>query len=374
MIGFAVLTVLFFVRFPPPFTGETIGSREAYEILRDEVSIRYIPVVDEERESRLSGRFSLSNAIHTLRLFRAVGRELRDHEYDALYFVPGASILGHVRDLVLIWLVGRRVKKIVAHIRSGNYADVLTIPVIQRFSRKFVRRVDVFIALSNVLADAYTSVVPGDKIRVIRNCIDQEVTLSADEVVKKIDGRRAIAVLNVLYVSNMYEEKGYRDVGKALAMIPESVNWRADFVGSWPSRRQRASFESEIVAWGVQSRVRIHGAIRDRQKIKALLVEADVFVLPTYYPVEAQPRCIIEALNAATPIIATPHASIPEYVSDHENGFLVPARAPKEIALALECLADRNLWARMARNARTTYENMFDREIIKQGLLSVLRG
>ena len=59
----------------------------------------------------------------------------------------------------------------------------------------------------------------------------------------------------------------------------------------------------------------VHGGVSERSIIKEFLNRADAFVLPTYYPIEAQPISIIEALNSGTPVIATNHASIPEMIT-----------------------------------------------------------
>ena len=100
---------------------------------------------------------------------------------------------------------------------------------------------------------------------------------------------------------------------------------------------------------------------------------ADIFVLPPYYEIEAQPRSIIEALNSATPVISTRHASIPEYVFDDRNGYLVNKRAPEEIAHAIQKLVDVDNWQKKAQLARKTYMKMFDTHLVKKKLMHVFR-
>src|SRR5690606_7922929 len=110
----------------------------------------------------------------------------------------------------------------------------------------------------------------------------------------------------------------------------------AHFAGAWPPGVSEAAFRDRLDVLGIADSTHVLGPVQDRTRIRRLLEDADAFVLPTYYPVEAQPFAIIEAMNAATPIVATSHASIPDYVHSGANGFLVGKQAPGEIADALE--------------------------------------
>jgi glycosyltransferase involved in cell wall biosynthesis len=112
--------------------------------------------------------------------------------------------------------------------------------------------------------------------------------------------------------------------------------------------------------------------VRERARIRELLVRAHAFVLPTYYTREAQPRSIIEALNAGTPVVVTRHRSIPEYVFDDVNGFLVPMRSPEAVAHAIRRLMDRNVWKRMALSARQSYEDGFETDSIKAQMCAAM--
>ena len=105
-----------------------------------------------------------------------------------------------------------------------------------------------------------------------------------------------------------------------------------------------------------------------------MMIEADVFILPTYYPNEAQPISIIEMLNAGTPVIATDHAAIPEYVFDDENGYLVDKQSPSQIKQALDALTDRANWQEKARSARRIYKEMFSPEAVGNLMLRTVRG
>ena len=87
-------------------------------------------------------------------------------------------------------------------------------------------------------------------------------------------------------------------------------------------------------AAGLNAVITHHGGVTDRARIKALYLDADVFLLPSYYPTEAQPLTIIEALNAGTPVVVTRHSGIPEMVRGDKEALFVPPRAPDTSAVA----------------------------------------
>jgi glycosyltransferase involved in cell wall biosynthesis len=74
-----------------------------------------------------------------------------------------------------------------------------------------------------------------------------------------------------------------------------------------------------------------------RAELPALLAQADVVVLPSYW--EGLPVALIEALSAGVPIVASRVGGNPELVGDCENGYLVPPGDADALAAALLRLA-----------------------------------
>jgi starch synthase len=65
-----------------------------------------------------------------------------------------------------------------------------------------------------------------------------------------------------------------------------------------------------------------------------MLAFADVFVLSSVE--EGLPTVVIEAMALGKPVISTSVGGIPEIISNGVNGLLVPPRAPKILARAIE--------------------------------------
>jgi glycosyltransferase involved in cell wall biosynthesis len=81
-----------------------------------------------------------------------------------------------------------------------------------------------------------------------------------------------------------------------------------------------------------------------------LIASYDVLVLPTYFACEGHPGVLIEAMHAGVPVICTQNRTIPELVTNGENGILVPVRDSHALAEAIKRIAlDRALMERMGR-------------------------
>jgi glycosyltransferase involved in cell wall biosynthesis len=73
-------------------------------------------------------------------------------------------------------------------------------------------------------------------------------------------------------------------------------------------------------------------------KLKALMAGSDVLVLPSVE--EGLALVQVEALACGCPIIATTNTGALDLITDGQEGFIVPIRAPEAIAERLQRLAD----------------------------------
>jgi len=374
------MKMLFFCKFPPPFTGQTIGTHVIFKSLETYVDLEKIdtshgrikPGTYSFKQIRYVVLFSMQMLMNLLSLHTVVTKK----DIDVVYIVASPSLLGLLRNWVTTLVVGNKTHKIVAHVRNGNYHTIFGGAVSRYLANQVAQSVDKFIFLSKSLEDRVAPYLPVSKCSIVRNSIDESVRCSRAEVKTKIASRVEDNVLRVLYLSNMIESKGYMDVARALSALHEhtdGVSLTANFVGAWPNRRSRTAFEQFIAENSLSGIVDVHGRVEDRETIKEAYLEADVFVLPTYYPNEAQPRSIIEAFNAGTPVIATEHASIPEYVFDDNNGYLVDKQSPFQIKNCLEALSNQSNWQNKARSARRTYEEMFSPDAVQDAMLQAIR-
>lgn len=362
-------------RFPPPLDGQTIATKRLISLLP--------PALDVHRFNLSAGptsftesnvRFRPQKAWHYLTTYPRLRRRLAKHrDTTVLWTSISPSTLGHLRDLLTTLPAFKAAQTVFAVVHWGNFNRLFSSPITRFTARRLVSRLDGFVFLTHELSSRCASWIPAAKRFVVPNTIDEAVYCSNAEVEQKQTDRLKNNDLRLLFISNMTPSKGYMDVLQAVGLLRDrGLDVYADFVGRWEQDRDQKTFEAAVRKHRLQSRITHHGPIADREKIKALYLQADLFLLPTYYPTEAQPLTILEALNAGTPVIVTKHAGIPEMVNDGQNAQFVPPRQPKHIANTAELLSVPNRWLQYSKAARYRFTNKYSPSAVSKRWLELL--
>ncbi len=163
-----------------------------------------------------------------------------------------------------------------------------------------------------------------EKIEVIPLCYE------AGESVAMREKTSAGEPLKVLFLGQVILRKGIQYLIEAARLLSrEPVHF--DVVG--------AIGISEKAVQSAPANMTFHGAV-GRGATEAWYRQCDLFVLPTLSDGFALTQ--LEAMVHGLPVIATPHCG--EVVTDHADGFLIPAHDAKALAEAMGCyLADRTL-------------------------------
>ncbi|OGY50293.1 MAG: hypothetical protein A3J65_04660 [Candidatus Buchananbacteria bacterium RIFCSPHIGHO2_02_FULL_45_11b] len=154
-------------------------------------------------------------------------------------------------------------------------------------------------------------------------------------------------------IANFYETKGLSFLIKAAAEII-SAHPEVFFVLIGEGEL-RPKLEKEIENLGLKNNFLLSGAKPEAYKY---LSAFDLFVLPSIK--EGFSYTILEAMQAAKPIIATEVGGNPEMIIDGENGLLVKPAGPEELAGAInKILSDKNLAPRLGRQAKIDVSQKF---------------
>ena len=214
------------------------------------------------------------------------------------------------------------------------------------------RRVDRFVVVSQVVADALTAQgVKRDRITVVPNGID-------------VDSFRAAAALplgielpdtprRVGYVGRLERVKGCEHFLEAAAIIAESdPGVRFTVTGS-------GSIEADLLdlaaASPVADRIDFLGHVADVAPVYRML---DVVCVPSLS--EAFGLSAVEALALGVPVVVSAVGGLPEVVQDGVTGCLVPAADPAAMARAvLDLLAEPDRAAEMGAAGARRVDTMF---------------
>jgi glycosyltransferase involved in cell wall biosynthesis len=147
--------------------------------------------------------------------------------------------------------------------------------------------------------------------------------------------------LRITSVSWLRWLKGHEYSLQALRLLLDrGVPFRYDVLGSATLHSIEESPEVQRIRYtiedlGLSDRVVLHGRVSPAE-VKARLHESDVLLLSSL--TEGLPTVILEAMACELPVVATDIGGTREAVTDGVEGFVVPARAPEQLADALERL------------------------------------
>jgi glycosyltransferase involved in cell wall biosynthesis len=161
----------------------------------------------------------------------------------------------------------------------------------------------------------------------------------------------------VAQASWMIPEKGITDLIEAARIVIDRIP-QAHFVlaGEGKHRPEYMAMARDL---GMESHFTWTGLVHN-PVAEGLYAASDVVCQVSRWE-EAFGWVIAEAMAASRPLVATRVGGIPELVADGESGFLVPPRAPAEIARRLvQLLEDSALRARMGAVGRLAAERKFD--------------
>ena len=172
--------------------------------------------------------------------------------------------------------------------------------------------------------------------------------------------RRMGGPVVILSVGRRVAKKGFDDLLDALAKLPEDLDWRFEHIGGGALGDE---LKGRAARLGIAERCIWHGA-QSQEGVFAAYRRADIFALASKQAADGDqdglPNVLLEAGHQRLAIVSTRAAAIAEYIEHGDNGLLVDAGAPDQLAAALEQLARQpelraRLGARASESVRTRF-------------------
>ena len=205
--------------------------------------------------------------------------------------------------------------------------------------------------------------VDREKVKVILNGVDVARFAGAEPALRKELGRSNDRLIGC--VARLVPGKGGHillQAARRVLLTHPSVTFV--FVGSGPARE---AWETLAMNLGIADRVVFTGERGDMPQVYSSL---DALVLPSFD--EAMPMCVLEALSAGVPVIATEVGEVPDLIQPNETGILV---APGDV----DALAGSLLWmldhpgraAEMGARGRAMVQRSFSSDSMARNYESV---
>jgi len=251
--------------------------------------------------------------------------------------------------------------------------DISSREVLSRYTPEYQQlfsRGDVVLPISELWARRLQSMgCPPEKVAVSRMGVNME--RFALRPLKTPD-----EILQIISVARLTEKKGLHVAIEACRQLKEQgVRFRYRILGIGPWERR---LKTLIEQYQLEDVVEMPGFMPSHQ-VKAMLDEADVFLLPSVTgadgDMEGIPVALMEAMAVGIPVVSTLHSGIPELIETGESGWLVAendAAALADRLLALSTCESSSLQP-VVLKAREKVESEFNQQVINRQLASLLQ-
>lgn len=341
--------ICFMAQFSPPINGLTKAVETLYNSkITEEFVLDKINLANNERI--IQNMFKL--------IF---------NDSEVFYFTISQSKWGNIRDMLLMLIILLKKKKIIIHLHGGYYRKLYEEhmgSIQKKLNRYVLKRISIAIVLGKSLKSIFEGLVQDEKIVIIENCVDEKYIVSEDTFINKITKHKS--EINILYLSNFIEAKGYKKVLELSKSFNENNKIKFHFAGAFYKEEDRQYF-LQYIADNKLGNVNYYGIVEGKLKLKLLML-SDIFILPTFYPSEGQPISIIEAMGNGCYIMSTNHAGIPDLVSSEINGQLFDTENINDMRKHIMKIIDNRAYMRKIalNNRRKVIENYTEAKYISK--------
>ena len=327
-----------------------------------------------------SGRLpvSISGVSLFAKLLRVYWRFLCERlpEGGAIHLSLGLTRFALLRDyvaLICASLFARgRVRKVVA-LHGSVFTEWPTNSLNAQLLRSVIRCAGCVTCVGSSHRQALINLgVPSEKIEIVPNTCEYDGIEESDVTEKQASSDQP---LECLFLSSLTDTKGYPEYLEALEMIGsvDGAPIHAVLCGPIMMDAYRKRFETydEAKVWIEQKVASINESDRIQaewipgargSEKKALFEQAQIFVLPTQYPVEAQPLAVIEAMAHGCAIVTTDAGELLSTVND-ESAIILSAPTPDSVKQSIISLAeDEQLRLHLSQAALNQFKLKFNRE------------
>ena len=226
----------------------------------------------------------------------------------------------------------------------------------QSFLYKLIQKLilvlaDKVIVTSTEIKERLEKIIDKSKIIYIPNGVD----LNLFRVITK---KKAIKILNVLYIGRLEKQKNLTILIKAMATIKSP--YQLTFFGQGSQKKELTKLANKLnVSLIIKDPV-------EYIKLPEILSDTDIFVLPSQE--EGSPKILLEAMACQKAVVGSNVKGISEIIIHDYNGLLTNPD-PKGIANAIKKLDNKSTRERLGENARKyiskNYEihSLLDKEV-----------
>ena len=286
------------------------------------------------------------------RIIRELKVVLKKDKYDILHTTTSGNI-GSLRDYKVAKLCKKYGVKTIMHCRYGCITeDIKSNGLIGKLLRKSMNEFDQIWVLDSRSYNTLKGIDNlKDKVYLTPNSID--VTEDINTTPKEYK--------RVAFIGNLIPTKGLYELVEACTR----TNVKLDIIG--PGSDEVTNKIKKLAGSKLDNSIFIHGRLPNPEAVK-FMHEVDIVALPTYYPWEAFPISIIEAMSLTKMVISCPRAAVKDMLTDLDGkpcGMLVEPKSADAIVEAINwCQTHKEEADIMCRKAYEKVKTCYSKEVV----------
>ena len=306
---------------PKPITGQSLAFDIITSHYNKKKKVIYYGVNSRSKFLILWGSF--------FSFFRFLCFLLIQRNIKTLYLTTSRTTFGFFRDMLFILTAKFFSVKVVNHLHGADFKGFRSSlsPNLRKLVDYVYKKIDTSIVLLPKMEEQY-DMYSSMNIVSINNCALPIANLPRND---------SLGFFKVLYLSNIMYSKGILFVIEAVDnLVKLGVRVQLSIAGlpmgdDYKSVDEIQSIFQEMIT--NKSHIEYLEAVTGTVK-EQLLIDSDVFILPSFYKTEAQPISIIEAMLSGCAVITTKHNYLSDIVNTN-SGFAIEPRSAKEIESSL---------------------------------------
>lgn len=355
--------ILFILHLPPPVHGAAMVGKYIHDsqFINTTFECQYINLALAKDLNDI-GKGGITKLIHFVKKLILIKQAVKSFKPDLCYVTPNAKGGAFYKDFVIVQLLKSMGCKIIVHYHNKGVSTRQEHWLDNQLYKQFFKELKVILLAKSLYPDFKKYVHPNN-LYICPNGIPQTNFLPS------LSHNR----FNILFLSNMMEEKGVWTLLKACEILKKNQqNFECHFVGKWSDITQE-SFNSQINKYKLNECVFAHGAQYGDEKNK-YWQKCDLFVFPTYYHNESFPMVLLEAMQQKKACISTNEGGIPEIIIPDQTGYLIPKQNHVLLAEKIMYLIHhKELCSTMGENGFTRYNQYFTLQKFEEHLVSILK-
>ena len=322
------MNILFIGPLPPPITGHSLVD----QVLLDELQLHHnINIVNTNKSSFVSGIYSKQRIDEILNILNQVWSNRNRN--DSIYLTISESIPGNIKDILIYFVCYNNLHKIVIHLHGGSFKrDVMDKSrMLKLVNEFFIKRFKTIIISGKSHLNIFSEYVEKKNIAIIPNFASESLFIDKNDILTKYAKTNP---LNILFLSNLIEGKGYMDLIDAYFGLDDisKKNVVLNIAGAAdPEHIKKTKFLERIAN---DERIHYHGFIDDEKK-KNLLADAHVFCFPSSL-LEGQGVVVLEAYASGCVVITTASGGIKDVFENGVNGYKTETKSAISIQHTIE--------------------------------------